>query len=144
MDFVKCREKTNQKDIPVSEKKRAFRLKNPKQEYLNKIIVDGCLFDKNSSERRCDFLFEILGEKTFTKVIYVELKGKNIAHAYEQLTSTINNCLKEHSDCAKECYIVASKVKPRIRPEIQSMKVKMKKSFNATLNISTNLKEITI
>jgi len=133
MDFNECRKNTNQKIISVSENKRNFTIINTKQLRINIIRVDGCLIVDNST-KRCDYLFEL---EAMNEVLYVELKGKNIVKAYEQLTATIKACSDEHNGLLRKGFIVASRV-PRSGPQIQILKKQMSKTLAVQLYVSTN------
>ncbi len=54
---------------------------NPNQRKVAKITVDGC---KIKDGKRCDFMLV-----TDTEENYIELKGKNVLHACEQIEVTI-------------------------------------------------------
>lgn len=53
-----------------------------------KIKIDGCVEPKGGSSLRCDFMIISQNE---TIELYIELKGKKISRAVEQIISTINN-----------------------------------------------------
>lgn len=80
---------------------------NESHHYFVKIKVDDCLIKKESSSRKCDFLFlDCTSEKAF----FVELKGQNLGDAIEQVKATIfllHIRLSQFSYC---CRIVQSKV----------------------------------
>ena len=68
---------------------------------LRTIKVDGCIY-KNTSVVRCDYIFEL--KDVFS--CFIELKGKDIKHAVDQLESS----LKRISVTGKKhAFIVSSK-----------------------------------
>lgn len=92
-------------------------------------------------------MFEVDESKTKTnaKVIYLELKGEGIQHAYDQLVATIERFSAIHRDCKKECFIVSSKV-PRLTTSVQQLTTMMRnnKKINAKLTVKNNQAEIHI
>lgn len=135
-----CEEECQDKILSVSENKKRFVIQNPNQLRVKKVTVDGCLF-KDEDILRCDYLFEIDNPMKIVK--YVELKGKDINHAYNQLCSTMNHMKRQHADRSKYCYIVAQRF-PRSGPSSQLMKVKMKRAYNALLEIKTHTHTVKI
>lgn len=154
MDYGNCAIQSTNKIITAEENRRKLTIHNPSEKVIRKIKVDGCLPIK--SGKRCDYMFEIdtpisKGNPipNIERVIYLELKGCDIEKAYEQLISTIEKFKHKHKDfidspnnktlikTKKECHIVASRV-PKAGTKAQQLKVKMKKSTQAELIISTD------
>jgi len=135
-----CSELSNNKIIPASENTRKFRIKNDSRFNINKVKVDDC-YIKNGL--RCDYLFEIISNKLIIKVFYLELKGKDVNHAIEQLKATLKYCQEVHDKIIKQCYIVASKV-PSSNASTQSLKKKFKRENKVQLFISSKIKEVTL
>lgn len=132
MDYKDCYEDCNYPTVVVEENGRAFRLNNRGRGQIKKVQVDGCLID--DKRPRCDYLFEI-GEECHC-AIYVELKGADIEHAFNQLVATMTYLAAEHKDVLRVCHIVASRV-PRAGPKVQALKVKMARRHRAILHVST-------
>ncbi|SEH04566.1 hypothetical protein [Candidatus Venteria ishoeyi] len=132
MDFDSCGTVLNNKIITASENRMKFVIKNKNSITVRKVIVDGCLI--NDERQRCDYLFEI--NKPFTEVIYLELKGKNIEYAIEQLESTIRICAKRHDKAGKRCDIVASRV-PKMTTKTQNLKKKFLQKNQISLYLHT-------
>lgn len=128
--------------ITAEENNRKFILNNPSKRPVKKIKVDGCLDSHLSmTGSRCDYLFEI--NNPMTEVIYLELKGRNIEKAYEQLINTVAFFQNDHSHIKKRtCYIVASKV-PKSGQEIYNFKTSLKKR-KIDLFLATNQEAITL
>jgi len=112
----RCVEKSTYLSVKAEEHKRKLTIINPSGRVIRKITVDKCLVPETSSEKRCDFMFEI--DEPITQVIYLELKGGHIEEAVKQLTVTLNNFKPIHKDYKKECHIVASRV-PKKTPKSQ-------------------------
>ena len=137
----RCVEKSIHSIITAKEHKRKLTINNPSGKFIRKITVDGCLVPKTSEEVRCDFMFEI--DEPIKQVIYLELKGRHIEHAIEQLTATLNKYKSEHNSYKKECHIVASSV-PKNTPKSQQLEIRFRKNNRAKLIVSSGKKEITI
>lgn len=134
MDFENCTKKSSQKVVSLSENGRKFILNNVAKRKLAIITVDGCLISSNTTEK-CDFLIEI--DEPFTVAIYIELKGKNIEKAYNQLINTMNILRTRHITTKKICQIVASRV-PKSGTNIGNLKANMMRTHKALLQLGTN------
>ena len=134
-----CNSSNKNKIVSVSENKRTFRINNKSLFTINKVEVDGCYI---SEGRKCDFLFEII-EDEVKEVFYVELKGKHIEDAVEQLESTLKICLELHKTIPRSCYIVASRV-PKASTSTQKYKKEFKRKNGVLLYIDTRQKEVTV
>lgn len=76
--------------LTVTENKRTFTIKTNSSIYkVDKIKIDAFLF--NTCEfKKCDYLFTHTDRNNKDTYIFVELKGRNITTAIEQLENTIN------------------------------------------------------
>lgn len=133
MDFALCRQIRNCKIICVEENTRKFGINNTSKKNVGVVKVDGCLVTDDSVPR-CDYLFEV-GSPT-SLLIYLELKGCNVEHAFKQLASTMDICNSEYSGIDKVCYIVASRI-PKIGPKIQRLKIMLSKSHKVMVHLKT-------
>ncbi len=133
MDYGNCATLSKNKIITAEENGRKLTINNPTLRSITKVQVDGCL--RISGGKRCDYLFEI--DQPTTQVIYLELKGCDIPKAYEQLAATIDLFRSKHDGCKKVCHIVASRV-PKAGTETQQLKIKLLKTKQAELIVSTN------
>ncbi len=79
----RCIIDTQNKIIVLEENKRRFIAQNDNQNTITVYCIDGCLI---KNELACDF-----GLKSDTLFCFIELKGKNIIHAFKQLNATIEN-----------------------------------------------------
>lgn len=114
------------------EKGKCFSIENSTRKQVTKFQIDGCVI--NDRRKRCDFLFEIGNPASCA--IYVELKGSNVGHAYEQINSTVSFCADRHKKIKdKRAYIVTSKISPSLRSDIQNYKDKLRERHNTTLYI---------
>jgi len=133
----RCNTLTTNKIISKEENKRKFIIKNNSNKKINIVKVDNCLITNGN---KCDWLFEILDNNL---VFYVELKGKNINHAFIQLEITINYCKSNHNKFKKNAYIVSSRV-PNSGTDIQKAKQNFAKKLKTLLTIKNNKIEVAI
>lgn len=141
-----CSNRSTDKIIPVKENSRRFQIKNNTSKTVNIIHVDGCLIGIVSPEKRCDYVFEVLetDSSRASIVLYVELKGRCIQHAYEQIVATLNYLKSKHSNINdKRAFIVASRV-PRGGAKVQNLKLRLAKSHKIQLTVKTQFVEVTI
>lgn len=138
MDFENCKEVKNCAIVKIVENKRAFSIQNLSRTTINKIRVDGCLIDDNTTQR-CDYLFEV--GTVEIQVLYVELKGGDISHGIKQLSNTMKFCESRHRNFKKSCYIVSSRV-PSAGTDIQRQKKEFYKSQKCNLIVKNILAEV--
>ena len=89
------------------EKGKMFKLNNNSNYRIKKVKVDNCI--PNNGERRCDYLMEI---KSVNKVIFIELKGGDLAHALKQIYNTIIYLKPEFKNYQIDARIVGSRDVP--------------------------------
>lgn len=141
MDISNCSECNDNKVIKVSENGKEFIVNNKSQKLVTKIKIDNGLITKG---KRCDWVLEI--DLPCTLAFYIELKGKDIDQAYNQLLSTLEHTYlqKRHEKSKKECYIVAARV-PKTGTNIQVYQAKLKKHHpKVSLKFKSMKAEITI
>lgn len=139
MDFKRCSEDSQHPLIVAEAEGRKFTIRNPAKKPVKKVQVDGCLIA--DERQRCDYLFEL--GKVCHCVIYLELKGSDIEHAFNQLVHTINYLAKRHQNRTKICHIVASRV-PRAGPKVQNLKLQMARKYKALLFVDTQEANVNI
>jgi len=75
--------------IVISDKKSTqWTFRNPMKKCVCLIQIDGCMIE-NQEVKKCDSLFLVCGQKNEKSAFLVELKGKKLEHALEQLVSTL-------------------------------------------------------
>jgi len=84
MGLSPCVATVTHSNITVSEKGRRANFRNPENELYQKARVDGCLV---TSGVRCDWIVTKIGVGS----VLVELKGSDIAHAFDQLLATLQH-----------------------------------------------------
>ena len=129
--FGDCEEVKEDKKIvitdPKSKNKRSkFCLENPEKKKIRVITVDDCVIKKGI---RCDYLIILPDEKE----IYLELKGKDVEHAVQQIEASMKQ-LKSKLSSEKLCFVASTRC-PIASPQIQNIKKKFKKNYNAQLYI---------
>ncbi len=133
MDYNNCRQLKTDRIIVVEENKKKFTLNNPTTKDIYQVKVDGCLIPKQAL--KCDYLFEI--NNPISAVLYIELKGNDIKHAYEQLIATVEFCKTSHQTVKRECHIVHSS-SPKISSTAQVLKKKLKDKYGIISFTYTN------
>lgn len=120
-----CTTTSTDKLIVLSENKSKIIFKNTASKKIKKIIVDGCAI-KNGI--KCDFLIIDDNEKEF----FVELKGTDITHAFEQLSRSIELLSKSPKSEEKHSFVISTR-SPLISSKLQKYKLNFKKQFNSSL-----------
>ncbi|VEP15317.1 conserved hypothetical protein [Hyella patelloides LEGE 07179] len=93
--------------------KSKFRLDNPKKLKIRVIQVDDCVITQGT---RCDYLIILPNSLE----IYIELKGKDVKHAIEQIEASIKQ-LTASLSAKKSCFIASTRC-PLTSPQIQKFK----------------------
>lgn len=127
--FPGCEQYTSDSKIVLQENKSKITFLNPNQHQILKIKVDGCAI-KDNETLRCDYALVPTSEVE----IYVELKGSDIAHAIEQIESTIHLLSYNVNKIKKICFVVSTRV-PKQATSIQQIQSRFKKKFNASFRI---------
>lgn len=128
-----CRSITTAKIISLKDKggKSTMIFDNPNQKEAIKVKVDGCEIT-DPRVLKCDFLVICETEH------FVELKGKNIKHACDQLEATIIKLSIDPQSLSKYCFVVSSRC-PLTTTKVQKQKIKFKKKYNAQLTIKNKV-----
>ena len=107
MTYLNCGITVRHPDIPVQENGRKFRILNAQRSKIIKVQVDGCVIKQRTA---CDYLFDVKKNNT---IYYVELKGKNILKAVEQLIATMEHFKEFHENRTKEFCLLYTSPSPR-------------------------------
>ncbi len=134
MDYQKCSTESTDKNIVVSENRAKFTLQNRSAKKVTTVTVDGCLITDNN-KLKCDYLFEVESDKR-QEVIFVELKGKNVDHAIDQIESTITETKVRYKTFSKISFVVCRSV-PKMRGTLQMRKRKHLSHFQSKLQVSS-------
>jgi hypothetical protein len=130
---AECVEQHEGQFLVCAEKGRCVRFEKQPKRVAQKIRVDGCVIKQKTS---CDYL--VLDWKQ--RKHFVELKGKDVDHAFEQLEATIPEFETIGSNDEIWCFIVCSE-SPRTTSKVQVRKAKFAKRFSARLVVKTDVCE---
>ena len=89
--YQDCTVCSNGSKIPVEENKRKYVLSNSSSREVCRVRIDGCLI-QNQDRAKCDFMIIICNTED---VYFIELKGKDLIRAVEQLFQTIEDFRSE-------------------------------------------------
>jgi hypothetical protein len=92
-NYPKCTTCSQGKLVTVEENKRKYIFRNTSSKRICKIQIDGCAIS-NSSSKKCDYLI-VVCEPQGGDLYFIELKGKDLIRAVEQLTETIQHFKSE-------------------------------------------------
>ncbi|MER1491500.1 hypothetical protein [Enterobacter cloacae] len=120
--------------IKVKENTSTFEMQNQNRRKIDKMKIDGCVITKGV---RCDWMFI---DQLSKKEIYVELKGRDVEHAYDQITQTVTQLTKTKE--SKNGIIVCTKC-PLTDTKSQVIKAKARKQ-NIVLTIKSRIYTDTI
>ena len=129
-----CVEVLNTSKIVCEENKRKIVFNNLSNSNISKIKVDGCQITEGI---RCDYLITFNNDEHF-----VELKGKDVTHAFKQLIRTIN--LLKNSSCTNRVSYVISSRSPLTSPEIQVQRLKFIKKYQSKLIVKNSNYQVSI
>lgn len=104
---------------------------NPNKRSVTKVKVDGCAI---TSGKRCDFM--LLDHNTVEH--YIELKGKQIEYACDQIEETIKKLSTGIYSDQKYAFIVSTAC-PLTTTEIQIKKALFKRKYKSTLIIKNSI-----
>jgi hypothetical protein len=122
-----CTEETNDKIVVLKDKRArsTMRFLNPERKTLKKIQIDNCVVKVGI---RCDFLLKCDKEIEH----FVELKGRDVKHACDQISQTIKDKSNNAKRDKKWAFVVSSR-NPLINGEIQILKARFRRDYNCVL-----------
>jgi len=128
-----CITTVTHKNIVFSDKNSrcVFRIKNDQQRQIERHQVDGCLI-KGEELKKCDWLAVDVASSS---EIYIELKGKNIDKAVEQLCTSVEQ-LSTNKKTKKLAYVIATRC-PLSSAEIDELSAKIWRSHKLDLVVKT-------
>ena len=89
-----------------------------------KIKIDGGV-EQNTTNPKCDYI--IIKQVAENIEIFVELKGKNIQDAYEQIIASHNRYANTNQNVKHYAAIVTSFITPKTRVKLATIKSELKK-----------------
>lgn len=131
-----CTREVTDKLLSVEENKRKCVFQNPDRCMLTRIHVDGCQITEGP---RCDYL--ILDHRQ--NEYFVELKGKDLPHAVQQLEASIRQLSSSGKNIKRTALIVASR-HPSNDTTIQKAKAEFKKKYQVELMSKNTVLEVAI
>lgn len=134
----------NKQTIVCEEGQSKFTLLISCEAFVYKVKLDNGYFSNNDGNKKCDFM---LIEDNKEVAIYIELKGKELAIAYQQILSSANYFEKEkyYKINKKYCCVVNSKINAieknsikirRLEKDMARNKIIVLKSTNKQTNYS--------
>lgn len=131
-----CVREVSDRRLVLEENKRKCLFLNPNRRPLVKVVVDGCEIVDGA---KCDYLvIDHCGNEYF-----VELKGKDLPHAVEQLERSVKQLSDVRNKGKKYAIVVASRY-PANDTSMQRAKVAFRKKYNVELISKNVLLEISI
>lgn len=116
-----CRENKSGARIPFSENGKSFVFLNPDRATHEAIRVDGCEITQGP---RCDWALILSSGRE----VYIELKGVDLNHAYEQVAATVPQ-ITRGKGVQKVFCLIASRV-PREDTSGQRLRLLLKTKFD--------------
>ena len=116
IEFIECQEYADRRsklNIKDNRARSEFLVDNRKKNFLVKLKVDDCLI-KTSDTRKCDFLILDCDNKI---AYFIELKGKNLGDAINQIMSTIQELAPKLKHFQFRCRIVQTGVNGTTQPK---------------------------
>jgi hypothetical protein len=102
---------------------------NPERKPVRKVLIDDCVIRDGL---RCDYLLVSDSAEYF-----IELKGSDVKHAVSQIERSINVVSTDARRQPKHCLVISSRC-PLFAPEIQEIKLRLKKEYNATFTVKNH------
>jgi hypothetical protein len=126
--FPQCERITKAQIIPLKENQSKIIFENPNQLEVCILTVD----DKDNAViqdgLRCDYA---LTAENIDAEFYVELKGRDIKHAFKQLEATLQQISEDPQRQPKYCFVISSRC-TLAGNDIKIMQTQMKKSQQHT------------
>jgi hypothetical protein len=126
--FANCERRTTDRLIALKEKQSKMIFENPTALEVCILEVDDCAI---TAGIRCDYA---LSADTIEEEFYIELKGRDVKYAVEQLEATIRQISEDPQQQLKYCFVISTRC-PLSGPQIQTMQKRMKQKYNAKLII---------
>jgi hypothetical protein len=133
-----CAEPSRNEKIVCAENRCKITFINRARRKVVKYRIDGCRLLRDLLEnpgcKLCDYLVavESRGEEH-----YVELKGKHVQDALDQLASTIRQLKSSSPRSSVYCWVIATE-SPRESSKFQVLRRKFEREFSARVKIRTS------
>lgn len=134
-----CVKSVKHKKVKIDEKGRSATFVNETKKLFLVVEVDGCLVTGNRIPR-CDYLVSLPDVAS----VFVELKGRNVEHATEQLFASIDNPDVKKFATGKLAFLVMCKRYPRFDTFVRRAKHAAMRDFRAKLHVICDQRELEI
>ena len=124
-----CIRTRNDPRISFHKRKCSILFENINRREVYEIRIDCCVICDGV---KCDYL--LLDPGGNPKEHFIELKGKNVIHAIEQITETIIKISEDSRSLLKNCWIICTQ-NPLDSTQVQIYKRRLRESHNAILEI---------
>ena len=128
--------------LSAQENGRKFVLVTDDWNKVEKIKVDGALIYEQTTEK-CDYFFFYNPDLKQREAYFVELKGKDLSKAINQIITTLQTFIREGimtNISLRKAFIVSSRV-PQTDRTIEKLKEDMVKKHNCPVKIKNNMIE---
>lgn len=133
-DYKPTQELKTRKILSVNENGKSYNVKLFPAKQCTSYQIDNYIIKVGD---KCDklILVETNAKKNLWTEIFVELKGKNVAHAIKQLEATITNPIFEHNSIEKKLARIVAQSFPRNTGNsiMEKARNKFKKNYNCNL-----------
>ena len=136
--FPQCEIITTNQLISLKENRSKIIFENPNRLEVCIVKVDGCATE---SGPRCDYALTVDAMK---EEFYIELKGRDVEHALDQIEATIKAISSDLRKQPKLCFIISTRCPPRSVTKISNRQQVLKKKYNAKLIVKNTPHTYTI
>lgn len=128
----------NRKNVTCEERKKRYNLENDKAFEIAVYHVDGGIVVNEPNTAKCDYLY-VVKDNIQPTAIMVELKGRDICHALEQLSNSIKLFSEDFQQHRIYARIICKSV-PRLHndPFVKKCRDELRKKFYGNLRIEEN------
>lgn len=154
MLFPECTEENNNPKITIIDKssknnKSKVILENRNRKKVKIIEIEDCVIPKGTKGGRCDYLIKLddkLDKQSDLILVFIELKGNDVAKAITQLIDSINYIKQQCSSITSyqiNCIICCTRC-PLNSTQVQNEQKKFKTKYKANLKIRSGEMEYSI
>lgn len=122
-----CIETLNDSKIKVEQKGKSAIINNADRRDFNRIEVDGCC---TLNEIQADYVIERQRD-----VVVIELKGRNVEHAADQVMSTARKWCRDEDRCDRIAGLIVGRQTPGASTAMQRKKKIFQKEYGGPLHV---------
>jgi len=139
--LAECSETKSDPIITFSEKRSKINFQNSSSQRIRVVTIDGCIF-KDEPTLRCDYLLVL---PTNNNELYVELKGRGISHALEQIEKTIEWSLTALNNRPQKRYgFVVGSQYPKDDSKLKRLEKRINNKYNCRIKYKNKQLDIKI